>query len=244
MDVTTRTVQIDAEAGAMPAELAEPADGGPYPAVIVVMEAFGLNDHIKEVGRRVAAEGFVTLCPDVYYRESPRVTGYDNLPEALRLMATLWDDKVVADMEAAIGYLQAQRSVRGDRIGMTGFCMGGRITFLTACRSRNIRAAAPFYGGGIASGEKSAQSPHVPIELASQLTCPVLAFFGSDDAFIPLTDVDRVRSTLSDLGPEHEVIVYDGAPHGFFCNERDSYRPQAAEDAWNRLVRFLHGHLD
>ena len=244
MDVTTRTVQIIAEAGAMPAELAEPAGGGPYPAVIVVMEAFGLTDHIKDVGRRVAAEGFVTLCPDVYYRESPRVTGYDDLPEALRLMATLWDDKVVADMEAAITHLKAQPGVRGDRIGMTGFCMGGRITFLTACRSQSIRAAAPFYGGGIASGEKSEQSPHVPIDLASQLACPVLAFFGSDDPFIPRTDVDRVRSTLRDRGPEHEVIVYDGAPHGFFCNERDSYRPQAAEDAWNRLMRFLHGNLD
>jgi carboxymethylenebutenolidase len=122
--------------------------------------------------------------------------------------------------------------------------MGGRITVLTACRSPFIRAAAPFYGGGIASGEKSDQSPQVPIDLASELACPVLAFFGSDDPFIPMTDVDRVRSTLSDCGPEHEVIVYDGAPHGFFCNERESYRPQAAEDAWTRLVRFLHGNLD
>jgi carboxymethylenebutenolidase len=243
MEVTTRSVQITAESGRMPAQLAQPADGGPYPAVIVVMEAFGLNDHIKDVGRRLAAEGFVTLAPDLYYREAVRVAGYDDLPQALRLMSSLSDDKVVVDIEAAVGFLKAQPNLRGDRIGMTGFCMGGRITFLTACRSGAIRAAVPFYGGGIASGEKSERTPHVPIELASQLVCPVLAFFGSDDAFIPAADVERVRSTLAKLGPEHEVVVYAGAPHGFFCNERDSYRPEAAEDAWNRTLRFLHRHL-
>jgi len=101
----------------------------------------------------------------------------------------------------------------------------------------------PFYGGGIASGERSPHQPVLPIDLASQLRCPVLAFFGGDDPFIPPADVERVRATLGKLGPQHEVVVYDGAPHGFFCNERGSYRPEAAKDAWERTLGFFRTHL-
>ena len=243
METTVSMVEIDAESGKMPAQVAVPAGGGPHPAIIVVMEAFGLNDHIKDVARRLAAEGFVTLAPDLYYREAVRLASYDDLPQALRLMAGLWDDKIVADAEAAIGFLRRQPGVRGDRVGITGFCMGGRVSFLTACRSRAIAAAVPFYGGGIGSGEPSPRQPAVPIDLASQLRCPVLAFFGGDDPFIPPAEIERVRQALGTLGPQHEVVVYDGAPHGFFCNERTSYRPAAAKDAWERTLRFFHAHL-
>jgi carboxymethylenebutenolidase len=243
METTVQIVEIDAEAGRMPAQVARPAEGGPHPGIIVVMEAFGLNDHIKDVARRLAAEGFVTLAPDLYYREAVRMTAYEDLPQAIRLMTGLWDDKIVADMEAAIAFVRRQPGVRGDRVGVTGFCMGGRVSFLTACRSGAIAAAVPFYGGGIASGEPSARQPVVPIDLAGQLRCPVLAFFGGDDPFIPPADIERVRTTLGALGPQHEVVVYDGAPHGFFCNERSSYRPDAAQDAWARTLRFFRAHL-
>ncbi len=243
METTVQMVELDAEAGKMPAQVARPAAGGPYPGIIVVMEAFGLNDHIKDVARRLAAEGFVTLAPDLYYREAVRVTSYEDLPQAIGLMTGLWDDKIVADMDAAVGFLRRQPGLRGDRVGVTGFCMGGRVSFLTACRNRDIAAAVPFYGGGIASGERSPRQPVPPIELAGQLRCPVLAFFGGDDPFIPSADVERVRATLATLGPQHEVVVYDGAPHGFFCNERSSYRPDAAKDAWARTLRFFRSHL-
>jgi carboxymethylenebutenolidase len=246
MEVTARMIDIEAADGAMSAQLAEPADASrsrQYPGIVVVMEAFGLNQHIKDVARRIAAEGYVTLAPDVYYRERNSVVGYQQLPEAIRLMSGLWDDKVVADMSAAIAALGARPAVRAGGVGMTGFCMGGRITFLTACRNAAIKAAVPFYGGGIASGQASAQTPSVPIDLASQLRCPVLAFFGADDPFIPPADIERVRSTLAACGPQHEVVVYDGAPHGFFCDERDSYRPDAAKDAWKRTLAFFAKHL-
>jgi carboxymethylenebutenolidase len=243
MDITVKMVELDAEGGKMPAQVAQPAAGGPHPGIIVVMEAFGLNGHIKDVARRLAAEGFVTLAPDLYYREPVRVTSYDDLPQALRLMNGLWDDKIVGDMDAAVAFLRRQSEVRGDRVGITGFCMGGRVSFLTACRNPAIGAAAPFYGGGIASGERSARQPVPPIDLASGLRCPVLAFFGGDDPFIPPADVERVRATLGKLGPQHEVVVYDGAPHGFFCSERSSYRPEAAKDSWERTLRFFRSHL-
>jgi carboxymethylenebutenolidase len=197
------------------------------------MEAFGLNDHIKDVTKRIAAEGYVAVAPDMYYREKGAVVGYDNLPEAIRLMTSLTDDGIVKDMSAVLGYLKAQPFVRADRIGMTGFCMGGRITFLTACTSRDLAAAAPFYGGGVGGLLNRAES----------ITCPMLLFFGDQDPFIPNEEVNQIRTRLAELKKTAEVKVYPGAPHGFFCNERDSYRPDAASDAWQRLRDFFARHL-
>ena len=151
MEITSGMVQIPTADGNMSALAARPTAAGKHAAVIVVQEAFGLNAHIKDVASRLAREGYATLAPDLYYREKDTVVGYENLPEAIRLMMSLSDDKIVADMGAAISYLQQQPSVRGDRIGVTGFCMGGRVTFLTACLNAAVKAAVPFYGGGIAS---------------------------------------------------------------------------------------------
>jgi carboxymethylenebutenolidase len=233
MEITSKMVKVRASDGEMPAFLAQPAGPGKHPAVMVVMEAFGLNQHIKDVAGRVAAEGYVALAPDMYYREPNNVVGYDQLPEAIRLMTSLRDEKIVADMAAAVTYLQSQEFVRGDRIGVTGFCMGGRITFLTACKNSDVKAAAPFYGGGIGG----------LLDQASKITCPMLLFFGDQDPFIPNEEVEKIKSTLARLNKPAEVVVYPGAPHGFFCNERDSYRPEAAQDSWQRLKTFFAKHL-
>ncbi len=243
MDTTTRMIEIKAEGGTMPAAVARPQGGGEYPGIVVVMEAFGLNDHIKEVAGRIAAEGFVTLAPDLYYREAKRVVAYDDLPAAIGLMTGLWDQKIVADMDAAISAVLAEPGVRGRKVGVTGFCMGGRISFLTACKSARVAVAVPFYGGGIGSVQKSERTPAAPIDLAPGLSCPVLAFYGGDDPFIPPAEIEHVRATLAKLGPQHEVVVYAGAPHGFFCSERDSYHPDAARDAWEKMLRSFRRHL-
>lgn len=233
MATNTSTVRIKAQDGDMPAFLARPTDDGKYPAVLVIMEAFGLNQHIREVAARIANEGYVALAPDVYYREPNAVVGYDQLPEAIRLMTSLRDDSIVADVSAAVTYLQAQPFVRADRIGITGFCMGGRISFLSACTIPTITAAAPFYGGGIGG----------LLDRAGGIACPMLLFFGDQDPFIPNEEVARITSALRDGKKTAEVKVYPGAPHGFFCNERDSYRADAAADAWSRLTTFLARHL-
>ena len=233
MEITSGMVKVQAADGDMSAFLARPTGTGRKPAVIVVMEAFGLNGHIKDVASRIAAEGYVALAPDMYYREPNNVVGYDQLPDAIRLMTSLRDDKIVADIAAAVSYLQSQDFVRGDRIGITGFCMGGRISFLAACKNSDIKASAPFYGGGIGG----------LLDQAPKLTCPMLLFFGDQDAFIPNEEVDKIKATLAKLKKPAEIVVYPGAPHGFFCNERDSYRPDAAQDAWTRLKTFLAKHL-
>jgi carboxymethylenebutenolidase len=233
MDVRTQMVDVPAAAGAMPAFVARPGGDGPFPAVLVIQEAFGLNDHIKDVARRVAAEGYVAIAPDMFWRGGKgRTAGYDQLPQALQLMGELQDDKIVADVGSAVAYLEGQPFVRKDRIGITGFCMGGRVSYLATCKlAGKIKAAAPFYGGGI------------PIYETENLRAPVLAFFGEDDPFIPLDNVEALKNEAKRLGKSVEVVVYPKAPHGFFCNERDSYRPEAAKDSWERVKTFFARHL-
>lgn len=245
MEITSGMVHVSGEAGDLPAFLARPAAAGPHPAVVVVMEAFGLNRHIKDVAERLAREGYAAIAPDMYYRAgSNAAVGYDNLPDAIRLMSSLYDEKIIADMQGVIAYLQAQDFVRADRIGMTGFCMGGRITFLTACRNSAVKAAAPFYGGGIGSVmQPGERTPKAPLEYAEQLQAPMLLFFGDNDPFIPLDEVERIKQRLAALKKQAETVVYPGAPHGFFCDDRDSYRPDAAKDAWSRLLKFFGQHL-
>jgi dienelactone hydrolase len=233
MDVQSEMIEVPASGGTMPALLGRPAAGAPVPAVLVIQEAFGLNGHIKDVARRVAAEGYVALAPDLYWRGGKgRTVGYDQLPEAIALMQSLNDAGIVADVGSAVSYLEKQPFVRADRIGITGFCMGGRVSFLAACELPDkIRASVPYYGGGI------------PVEKTEKLRCPVLAFFGDKDAFIPLDSVERLRSEAKRLGKQVEVVVYPGADHGFFCNERASYHAAAAADSWERLKRFFAAHL-
>lgn len=218
--------------GGMPAFVAQP-EGGPRPAVLVIQEAFGLNDHIRDVTRRVAAEGYVALAPDLYWRGGKgRAVAYEDLAGAIRLMQTLKDEEIVADVASAVAYLEKQPSVRADRIGITGFCMGGRVSFLATCELPDkLRVAAPFYGGGI------------PIEKTAKLRAPVLAFFGEKDAFIPLEFVEALRAEAAQHEKQVEIVVYPGADHGFFCNQRSSYDPAAAADAWKRLKTFFATHL-
>jgi carboxymethylenebutenolidase len=226
-------VEIPAPGGSMPCFVARPPGDGAAPAVLVIQEAFGLNQHIKDVTGRIAAEGYVVLAPDLYYRGGKgRTVGYAELPEAIALMQSLKDPEVVADVSATIAWLERQPFVRRDRIGITGFCMGGRVSYLAACElPGTLRAAVPFYGGGI------------PIDKTPTLGCPVLAFFGDKDPWIPLDTVEELKRAAQRSGKSVEVVVYPGADHGFFCDERASYQAEAARDAWERLKRFFATHL-
>jgi carboxymethylenebutenolidase len=202
---------------------------------MVIMEAFGLNDHIKDVTERIASEGYVAIAPDLYYRESPNVVGYDQLQEAIALMQRLDAGKVVADLQSVITHLKTQTFVIGERIGITGFCMGGKIAFMAACKfPTDIKAAVSFYGGGIAD-----DTPTAPLNAAGDLQAPVLCFFGEMDPYIPLSQVKKIEDRLRALGKSFEVKVYADADHGFFCDERASYHPEAAQDAWEKTKSWF-----
>jgi carboxymethylenebutenolidase len=239
MQISTTTIRLRTGDGEMKCHQVQPRGQGKFPAVIVIMEAFGLNDHIKDVTERIGAEGYVALAPDLYYRESPNVVDYDQIQEAIGLMQRLDAEKVVADLRSVIAHLKAQSFVNGDRIGITGFCMGGTIAFLAACKlPTDIKAAVPFYGGSIAD-----DSPTAPLNSVADLQAPVLCFFGEQDPYIPLSQVKKIEDTLRTLGKSHEVKVYANADHGFFCDDRASYHPEAAQDAWEKTKAWFAKHL-
>lgn len=235
MEIRTRSETVTTPDGAMPVFVAEPSSPGRRPAVIVIMEAFGLNAHIEDVTRRIAAEGYVALAPDVYWRNLPENKfGYDELPKAIGLMQKLNDAKVVQDLDSALDWLSKQPNVNSAKIGATGFCMGGRFAFLLAAEKPDrLAAAAPFYGGGIAA----------LLPKADKIRAPLYLFFGENDAFIPQDQVKAIDARLKELGKAYSLKNYKGADHGFFCDERVSYNATAAADAWNELLGFLGRHL-
>ncbi len=239
MDVVKQEIQIPDGSAKMPCHLAKPASGGPYPGVIVIMEAFGLNDNIRKIADRFAAEGFVALAPDIYFRQPNNVCGYNDMPNAMRLMQSVKDDEVTGDVQAAVTYLKTLKEVK-PKFGITGFCMGGKIAFLTASRIPDIGASAPFYGGGMVTPGAGGKAP---IDYVDGLRAPVLAFFGGKDAFIPMDQVEKFKSTLQKAGKQAEVVVYAEADHGFMCDERPVYHAAHAKEAWDKTVAFFKKNL-
>jgi len=236
--VKNSRVEVSAPGGAMRGHLAEPEGHGPFPAVLVLMEAFGLVPSIESVADRLAAEGYVALAPDLYYREGPDDTArYDDLPRAMQLMGALLrrGDAYTQDVAAAIDFLEARAGVARGRIGVTGFCMGGALAFGSACAlPGRLAAAAPFYGGGIAR----------MLPRADALTAPLLFFFGERDALIPPEQIREIETRLRELDKEFRIEVYPGAEHGFFNSDRAAtFHPQAAGDAWKKLLHFFAAQL-
>jgi carboxymethylenebutenolidase len=239
MDIRSEMESLATADGLMPAYVCRPAGPGPHPAVIVVMEAFGLNAHIRDVAERIAREGYVAIAPDLFYRFGSPIVPYEDVPRAIGYIQKFDDAVLVTELGVVIQHLKSRPGVRSDRIGITGFCVGGRIAFLTACRhAAAIKVAVPFYGGGIA-----ADTPAAPINLADHIQCPVLCFFGEADRMIPMDQVRRVDETLKRLKKTAEVKVFKGAGHGFFCNDRSSYDDGAAQQAWTTMLAWLAKYL-
>jgi carboxymethylenebutenolidase len=228
--VATALLQIPGPACSIRAFEARPSGAGPFPAVIVIQEWWGLNDHIKDVATRLAREGYVALAPDMYSRFGNKVA--TNADEAGKLMTGLAKPDGVADLLAVVAHLKQAPGIKADRIGVTGFCMGGSYTTLLACNSGDVKAAAAFYG-------------EIPDEAAlAQLQCPLLYIYGSKDFWIQRSDVDRLAATLKKLGKPGEVKIYDGAPHAFFNDTRqDVYRETEAKDAWSRVLSLFADRL-
>lgn len=237
MTTTEETIM----AHGVPAYLACPAGEGPFPALIIFFEAFGLNGHIKDVARRLAGEGYVALAPDLYHRlPEPRTAEYSDLEAAFALAATIKDEEAMGDTGAALQYLGSRPDVQSDRIGAIGFCLGGRMAFLAACRfPEAIKAAAVFYGGAIAGRKPFGEPSTPPLEFADRIRGRLRLFYGGLDAHIPRQQVRAIESRLDELGKDARVIVYPDADHGFFCDQRTSYNPDAARDAWARTLELF-----
>ena len=239
MDVTGSTVQLNTSDGKMDAYVAQPKNGGNFPGVVVIQEAFGVNDHIKKITDRIAAEGYVAVAPDIYHRESERIIPYSEMPKAIAALQRVVDGKAVEDVGAAIAHLKSQNNVKAGSVGVIGFCMGGRLTYLAAAHHANdVKCAVPFYGGGIPMGNPS------PLSRTKEIKCPMYLFFGAKDQLIPKEHVDQIKAELTANKVPFQLEVYPDAGHGFFCDDRAmSYNEGAAKDAWDKTKAFFAQHL-
>ncbi len=229
--LATSTVHYTSGDIQMAAYLARPKAKGTYPGLIVIQEWWGLNEHIKDIARRFAREGYVVLAPDLYSCLGHKVTADPN--EAGRLMSSLKPEQALKDLQATLAYLKNLEGVRHERLGVVGFCMGGTYALLLPCHTREIKAAVPFYG----------QVPS-PADALKNLACPVLYIYGDADGWITMADVTRLQKGLKRYGKAGEVKIYHGAPHAFFNDTRkDVYRPAEAKDAWTRVLKFFARHL-
>lgn len=238
MDVSGSTVQLNTSDGKMEAYVAQPKGGGAYPGVVVVQEAFGVNDHIKKVTERIAAEGYVAIAPDIFHRETERLIPYSDMKKAIATLQRVVDGKAMEDIGAAIAQLKSQGNVKSGSIGVTGFCMGGRLTYLAAAHhSGDLKCAVPYYGGGIPMGNPS------PLSRTGEIKCPMQLFFGAKDQLIPPEHVEQVKAELTAKKAAFQLEVYPEAGHGFFCDDRESYHETSAKDAWEKTKVFFAQHL-
>jgi carboxymethylenebutenolidase len=238
MDVTSSTVQLNTSDGKMEAYVAQPKGGGSYPGVVVIQEAFGVNSHIKKVAERIAAEGYVAIAPDIFHREAERIIPYSEMPKAIATLQRVVDSKAMEDVGATIGHLKSQSNVKSGSLGVIGFCMGGRLTYLAAAHhNRDVKCAAPYYGGGIPMGNPSALSR------TGEIKCPMYLFFGAKDQLIPMDHVNQIKAELTAKKVPFQMEVYPDAGHGFFCDDRGSYHEASAKDSWGKTKAFLAQHL-
>jgi len=238
MDVTSSTVQLNTQDGKMDAYVAQPKESGKYPGIVVIQEAFGVNSHIKNVTERIAAEGYVAIAPDIFHRESERLIPYSDMPKAIATLQRVVDSKAMEDVGAAIAHLKSQSNVKSDAIGVIGFCMGGRLTYLAAAHHANdVKAAVPYYGGGITMGNPS------PLSRTGEIKCPMYLFFGAKDQLIPMDQVGQINTELTTKKVPFQMKIYPEAGHGFFCDERGSYHEASAKDAWEKTKSFFAQHL-
>jgi carboxymethylenebutenolidase len=215
------------------AYVATSKSGERRPAIIVVQEWWGLNDHIKDVARRYAVEGYVTIVPDLYSRFKYEVVPNSNPNRAGELMAALKQEDGLKDLNATVAYLKSVPEVDAGRIGVTGFCMGGSYALMLPCVNADIKAAVPFYG--------QVPNPDTPLQ---NLGAPVLYIYGEDDGWITKVDVQRLVAALKKYKKLGEVKTYPGAPHAFFNDTRkEVYRAAEAKDAWARALAFFQQHL-
>lgn len=232
----TQWVEIDINASPMQCYIATPKGEGPWPAVIVLMEIFGVNSHIQQVAERLAAEGYVAIAPNYYHRTTENLelsyTDRDVVTGRKHKEATTREGLLV-DLRAIIQFLQAHKQVaHPEKIGCVGFCFGGHVAYIAA-GMKEIVATAAFYPGGVAVSAPGGGSPTVTH--AREIQGEILCFFGEEDPLIPHQDTVVVEKALKEAGVRHEVIRYSNTGHGFFCNQRQDYDPSAAEDAWRRV---------
>jgi carboxymethylenebutenolidase len=240
-DLKTLDGQVLSNGFLLPIYEARPAAAGKYPVILVIPEIFGMHEHIRDVTRRFAAAGFLSITFEPYAREG----GVLNLPDIAsvrKVVDPVPDEKVMKDLDALLTYAKGHPSARADRIGVTGFCRGGMYALLFAAHSPEVKAAVAWYGQ-IRPTKTPGVRTEGPMDVSGRINVPVLGLYGEADLGIPVQDVREIEGALQGAGKTAEFIIFPGAPHAFFADYRPSFRPEAAKEAWSRCLKWFNQFL-
>ena len=241
--LTAGEVRIPVADGTIPAYRAAPAGATNAPTILVVQEIFGVHEHIKDVCRRFAKLGYMAIAPELYARQGD-ASGYtDNAKLFADIVNKVPDAQVMSDLDACVKWASTNGG-NATRLGITGFCWGGRITWLYDAHNPNVKAGVAWYGRLV--GDKDPLRPLHPVDIADKLNAPVLGLYGAADAGIPVTTVDTMKAAL-EKGPAaakaSTFVVYPDTPHAFHADYRPSYREKEARDGWNRTVEWFKKYV-
>lgn len=227
---------VKVEGGEMPVYFARPASASNPPIILVAMEIFGLHEYIRDVTRRLAKLGAFAVAPDYYFRKGVDLTKISDIKELLPIVNAKPDAELFSDLDASVAWAKSQGG-DASRLGIIGFCRGGRTVWEYAAHSGTLKAGVAFYGTLI--DPPNPAWPKSPTQLAPDMKAPVLGLYGEADTGIPVSTVEAMKSALEAANKTAEFKIYPGAPHGFHADYRPSYRKEAADDAWSRAEAWF-----
>jgi carboxymethylenebutenolidase len=233
-------VKIPVADGSIPAYRAMPAQGGPFPTVLVVQEIFGVHEHIKDLCRRLAKARYYAIAPELYARQGNPAQISDTQELVKTIVSKVPDAQVMSDLDAAVAYAKTSGKADTARLAVTGFCWGGRIVWLYAAHNPALKAAVAWYGP--IDRPRTELQPKYPIDLAGQLKAPVLGLYGAADQGIPTDSVEKMKEACKAAGKTCEIKIYPDTPHGFNADYRPTYRAEAAKDGWTQMLAWFKQH--
>ncbi|MCJ2027241.1 dienelactone hydrolase family protein [Methylobacterium sp. J-067] len=233
-------VAIPAGDGPMPAYRAVPNGEGPFPIILVVEEIFGVHDYIKDICRRLAKAGYCAVAPELYARQGDLSKMTDVKQIIAEVISKTPDAQWIGDLDATVAWATSAAKGDGQRLGVMGWCRGGRAVWLYDAHRTDLKAAVAWYGP--VGGERTAIQPRTAGDVAGEIHAPLLALYGGADTGIPVASVEAARDAAKAAGKSVELVVYPEAPHGFHADYRPSYRKEAAEDGWARALAFFKAH--
>ncbi|HKV52998.1 MAG TPA: dienelactone hydrolase family protein [Candidatus Binataceae bacterium] len=232
-------VKIPVNGGQIPAYRAMPDKSGPFATILVVHEIFGVHEHIKDLCRRLAKRGYFAVAPALFAREGD-VAAMSDMSQIMKVVKTVPDSQVASDLDATVAWAAGTGKANTQKLGIVGFCWGGRQVWLYAVHNPTLRAGVAWYG--LLRIPKTDLTPESPLDLANRVKVPVLGLYGGADAAIPISQIDEMRAALKAAGEPSEIVVYPDTPHGFNADYRASYRPTQARDGWKRMLAWFDEH--
>ena len=236
--LTVGDAKVKVEGGEMPVYYAKPASAQNPPVVLVAMEIFGLHEYIKDITRRLAKLGAFAVAPDYYFRAGEDLTKITEIPKLMPIVNKKPDAELFGDLDATVAWAKSQGGNTA-KLGIIGFCRGGRTVWEYSAHNGDLKAGVAFYGSLVDPEAQKAIWPKAPSQLAAEVKAPVLGLYGEADQGIPVAQVEAMKASLAAAGKTAEFKIYPGAPHGFHADYRPSYRKEAAEDAWAQMTAWF-----